>query len=205
VWLLGFFNPAFLHPKDCFAVIDRFLVSLVGLREKQKRILFKWMGSVSIHLCVVFVKIFVERFLKWCLIDACMLSSSLWLAQCLIMQRSKRRQREQLFWTNFESAEKGWRRISFTIRCFRRPSICHTNSSSSDKVQILLQKEKRVLIDHLLKVRQSFLGFVIRSFWMPQQRRSLWRFLSSSISCSFRCLRCAELICWKMPWRKCIK
>ncbi len=63
VWLLAFFNPAFLRPNDCFAVLDRFLVSLVGLREKQKRILYRWLSLVSqavFDRCVTVVQRFVS-------------------------------------------------------------------------------------------------------------------------------------------------
>ena len=45
VYLLAFFNPHMLRPDSYFPVIDRFLVSVLGLRPRPKRILMNWLAS----------------------------------------------------------------------------------------------------------------------------------------------------------------
>lgn len=57
VWLLAFFNPAMLRPDRYFVVIERLLVSMFGLRERPKKILFNWLSTAPLPVFETVAKV----------------------------------------------------------------------------------------------------------------------------------------------------
>jgi hypothetical protein len=64
VWLLAFANPNMMEPATYHVIIDRLLVSLVGLGKRARSTLEHWWGTLPLDQYMVIVSV-LQRYVEW--------------------------------------------------------------------------------------------------------------------------------------------